>query len=232
MQALSGPLQRHGFIIEVCGNGEVALEQIRHMKPYAVVVDLELPLIDGIELCWMVREQLKPSWVPFLILSSLDDNEIRLNSFRSGADAFLVRPFTLREFFVILDGLILRAQQLQPDEISKIAAFNGDLREFHLSDLIQWLQQNKKTGRLWLTRLYQRGSLYFSEGNILSAHFSELEGEQAIFRMFRWQQGRFEFEAGEFPIVQNVTKSTVEILLAGSQRQDEIKSHLSHSVAE
>ena len=232
VKSLSGPLQRHGYLIEVCSDGETALEQIRQIQPQAVVADLGLPLIDGIELCWMVREQLKPSWIPFLILSSLDDEEIRLNSFRSGVDAFLVRPFTLREFFVLLDGLILRSQQVQQYEANKAVAWYGELSEFHLPELIQWLHQNKKTGRLWLTHLYQRGSIYFLDGNIHSTHFGELEGEEAVFRMFRWQRGRFEFEVGEFPLVQNVSKSTVEILLECSKRLDEIKSHLSLSVTE
>jgi len=78
-----------------------------------------------------------------------------------------------------------------------------------------------KSGRLWLSDQYNRGSIYLDKGKIIQARLDNLDGEEAIYRMFSWRAGKFEFEVDEKPIIPNVKKSTIEILLECSKRMDE-----------
>jgi hypothetical protein len=103
----------------------------------------------------------------------------------------------------------------------KDAAFGGDLSVFFLADLVQWLNNHKKTGQLWLSKSYQRGSIYFENGNIKFARLSDQNGEKAIFEMFKWKKGKFEFETGKFELTENITKTTLELLLEFNKDMDE-----------
>ncbi len=217
-----GPLKRIGYSVEVCRDGEIALEKVREIKPSAIIADLTLPKISSIDLCWLIREQDNQIWLPFLILSQLDDNELRLNCFRSGVDAFLIMPVTFREIIIRLEVLIKRFQKMLKFEKTCSNTFIGDLGEFLLSDLIQLFHNHNKTGRLWISRQYQRGSIYFDNGNIKSARLNDYTGESAIYKMLNWKKGRFEFESGEFAVSGNVEKTTLNILLEFSKQADEM----------
>lgn len=215
------PLEREGFKITFTDDGEEALEFIKQINPNAIVAELNPPKIDGMDLCWAVRNQLKINHIPFIILSSSDDKEIELNSYRTGADAIIIKPISIREFMVRLEALVARYQILIPQKVSQLQVFSGELGEFLLLELIQWLHNNSKSGRLWLSHKYQRGSIYLDKGKIIQARLDNLEGEEAIYRIFSWRKGKFEFEVEEGPITSNVKKSTIEILLECSKRMDE-----------
>ena len=107
-----GPLKRIGYSVEICRDGRIALEKVREIKPLAVIADFTLLEIGSIDLCWLIREQDNQVWLPFIILSGFEDNELRLNCFRSGVDAFLIIPVTLREIIIRLEVLIKRFQKM------------------------------------------------------------------------------------------------------------------------
>lgn len=216
------PLGRIGYSVAVCRDGEIALEKVREIKASAIIADLTLPKINSIDLCWLIREKDNQIWLPFLILSQLDDNELRLNCFRSGVDAFLIIPVTFRELIIRLEVLIKRFQKMLKFEKTASSVFIGDLSEFLLSELIQLFHNHNKTGRLWVSRNYQRGSIYFNDGNIKSARLNDYTGEDALYKMLNWKKGRFEFESGEFAEAGNVDKTTLNILLEFSKRADEM----------
>ena len=229
-EKLSSALQRYGYQVEAAEDGESAYDQVRQMKPQAVVADLNLPRVDGIELCWLLRSRARLGGLPYIVLSPVPDKEIELNAYRSGVDAFLVQPVTARELLVRLETLLARFEEVRSESARPTYAISGELSEFMMLELIQWLHNNKKTGRLWLSRLYQRGSIYFEDGNVVQARLGDEEGEEAIYRMFRWKEGRFEFELGEQPVLANVSKSTVEILLECGKRADEADIRAQHTI--
>jgi len=215
------PLRRFGYQVEVCLDGETALEKYRKIKPSAVVADLSLPKINGIELCWLIREQDNQDWTPFLILSPNEDKEVKLNCYRSGVDDVLTSPITIRELVIRLEVLIKRYIIMSQVGNGKDTAFYGDLSVFLLADLVQWLNNHKKTGQLWLSQSYQRGSIYFDNGNIKFARLGDQNGEKAIFEMFKWKKGKFEFETGKFDLTENIAKTTLELLLEFNKDVDE-----------
>ena len=223
------PLQRAGYDISISDDGEEALELIQNINPLAIVAELNLPKLSGLELCWAVRNRYKLNHIPFIILSNSNNKEIELNSYRSGVDGILIKPISAREFMVRVEALVSRFQVFANKGISRLSVFNGELGEFLLLELIQWLHNNSKSGRLWLSNLYQRGSIYLYEGKIVQSKLDDLEGEEAIYRMFSWKTGKFEFEIGEEPKTTNIKKSTIEILLECSKRMDEQERTFSFS---
>ena len=99
--------------------------------------------------------------------------------------------------------------------------FSGEIKEFPLPELAQFLHNSKKTGQLWISHQYDRGSICFQSGNIYSARTRKSEGEAAVFEMFDWQEGQFQLISKEICEMENIKKETMEILLEYSKHQDE-----------
>ena len=87
-------LDKEGYDVRVAGDGEAALEQSGVFEPDAVVLDLGLPKLDGIEVCRRLRDE---GDVPILMLTARDALDARVEGLDSGADDYLVKPFEREE---------------------------------------------------------------------------------------------------------------------------------------
>jgi two-component system response regulator MprA len=98
-------LDKEGYQVRVAGDGEEALEKAGVFEPDAVVLDLGLPIIDGVEVCRRLRES---GDVPILMLTARDGIDSRVEGLDSGADDYLVKPFEREELLARLRALLRR----------------------------------------------------------------------------------------------------------------------------
>jgi DNA-binding response OmpR family regulator len=98
-------LDKEGYDVRLAGDGEAAIEQAGDFEPDAVVLDLGLPRLDGVEVCRRLREE---GDVPILILTARDALEARVEGLDSGADDYLVKPFERDELLARLRALLRR----------------------------------------------------------------------------------------------------------------------------
>ena len=98
-------LDKEGYQVRVAGDGAAALEQAGVFEPDAVVLDLGLPVIDGVEVCRRLREG---GDVPILMLTARDGIDSRVEGLDSGADDYLVKPFEREELLARLRALLRR----------------------------------------------------------------------------------------------------------------------------
>jgi two-component system, OmpR family, response regulator MprA len=98
-------LDKDGYDVRVAGDGEAALEQSKVFEPDAVVLDLGLPRMDGVEVCRRLRDD---GDVPILILTARDALESRVEGLDTGADDYLVKPFERDELLARLRALLRR----------------------------------------------------------------------------------------------------------------------------
>ena len=106
-EALRRALALAGYEVQLAENGEQALERIVHAVPDAVVLDVGLPAIDGLEVCRRVRRL--GSRVPILILTARDEVADRIDGLDVGADDYMVKPFDVGELKARLRALLRRA---------------------------------------------------------------------------------------------------------------------------
>ncbi|MEJ2049821.1 MAG: response regulator, partial [Calditrichota bacterium] len=85
-------LEKAGYEVHTAENGDQGLDITQKVKPDLIVSDVMMPETDGIEFCWMVRENSEIPMVPFIFLTSLSDKEMEIRGFRAGADEYLVKP--------------------------------------------------------------------------------------------------------------------------------------------
>ena len=98
-------LRREGYDVRLAPDGSAALDEAAVFEPDAVVLDLGLPQVDGIE----VSQQLRADGdVPILMLTARDSVEARVEGLDSGADDYLVKPFDLQELLARVRALLRR----------------------------------------------------------------------------------------------------------------------------
>jgi len=108
---LTYPLQQEGFRVLQAGDGEEALRRFEAEHVDLVVLDLMLPRLDGLEVCRRLRAQ---SPVPIIMLTARDDELDKVVGLELGADDYITKPFSIREFRSRVRALLRRAA-LPPD---------------------------------------------------------------------------------------------------------------------
>ncbi|MFL5759262.1 MAG: response regulator transcription factor [Thermomicrobiales bacterium] len=183
-----------GFEVEVATNGKEALGMLRDNSPNVVVLDIMLPVVDGLEVCRRIRaaegaEGRQP--VPILMLTARDAITDRVNGLESGADDYLVKPFAFEELLARIRALLRRAkttnslhagEELNYDDLrvdlSSRSVFRGD-RELHLTtrefDLLVLFLRHPNTvltRSLIMDRVW--GADFYGDSNVLEVFVANL----------------------------------------------------------
>ena len=102
-----GALSLEGYEIDLAEGGQQALTRIAAVKPDAVVLDVGMPRMDGLEVCRRLRSA--GNRVPVLILTARESVEDRIDGLDAGADDYLAKPFDVGELKARLRALLRRA---------------------------------------------------------------------------------------------------------------------------
>jgi len=114
-ETLAYTLKKEGYTVEAVGDGLLALESARRLKPDLVVLDLMLPGIDGFEVCRVLRKEMTN---PILMLTARDDEIDRVVGLEVGADDYLTKPFSMRELMARVKAQLRRARLIR-EELGK-----------------------------------------------------------------------------------------------------------------
>jgi two-component system OmpR family response regulator len=114
-------LRGEGIAADVAPTGEDALWMAQAAEYDAIILDLMLPGVDGIEVCRRLRGA--SVWAPILILTSRDSVRDRVAGLDGGADDYLTKPFSFAELLARLRALVRRGRAERPAELRV-----GDLR--------------------------------------------------------------------------------------------------------
>jgi len=165
-QLLIDYLTQADYQTQAIFDGQVALDVLAHSTPSAIILDLMLPSVDGIEICKQVR---KVSDVPILMLTARIDEIDRLLGLDVGADDYVCKPFSPKEVLARVRALIRRSQGMvitpsrwQVDEESLRIAWQG-----------QWLPLTTVEFRI-LHLLIKRSGRVFSRSQLLDCVYDDL----------------------------------------------------------
>jgi DNA-binding response OmpR family regulator len=122
---LAFPLERDGFRVVQARDGEEALERFAAERIDLVVLDLMLPKLDGLEVCKRLRAS---SSVPIIMLTARDDELDKVLGLELGADDYITKPFSIREFRSRVRALLRRVSTPPPAERDDEAIETNGLR--------------------------------------------------------------------------------------------------------
>ncbi|MFE4951988.1 response regulator transcription factor [Leifsonia sp. NPDC056665] len=96
-----------GFGVHVETDGHAALAAVDRLRPAAIVLDVGIPGLDGIEVCRALRA--RDDWTPVIFVTARDDEIDRVVGLELGADDYLTKPFSPRELVARVKGMVRRA---------------------------------------------------------------------------------------------------------------------------
>lgn len=108
VKVLTAYLEKAGYQVHTASDGHSALSMFRREKPDFIILDLNLPEMDGLEICKNIR---RDSDVPILMLTARAEEADRLVGLELGADDYIVKPFSPREIVVRVRNILRRVSQ-------------------------------------------------------------------------------------------------------------------------
>ncbi|MGI5241216.1 response regulator transcription factor [Dactylosporangium sp. CA-139066] len=121
--SLARTLRFEGYQVETANDGRQALDAVRAGEPDTVILDVSMPVLDGLQACRELRAE--GVLVPVLMLTARDSVGDRVAGLDAGADDYLVKPFALQELLARVRALLRRSMITAP---GAPAAANGGLR--------------------------------------------------------------------------------------------------------
>jgi DNA-binding response OmpR family regulator len=110
-------LERGGDLnAEIVGTGAAALKSVMEDPPGLVLLDLNLPFIDGLEVCRLMRSRSSSAAVPIIMVTARTAETDRVSGLELGADDYVTKPFSLRELVARVKAVLRRPQKIDPQE--------------------------------------------------------------------------------------------------------------------
>jgi DNA-binding response OmpR family regulator len=121
-------LSQNGFVTVGYDSAESALKRIPSLKPAIILLDIQLPGLNGLECCKQIRSMPETLKTPIIFLSVHASDAYKITGLESGADDFIAKPFSHGELLARIRAILRRTQEGQPlsEQILKDAHFTLD----------------------------------------------------------------------------------------------------------
>ena len=120
-------LTREGFEVEVCERGDNALEAIRTSPPALVLLDLQLPGLNGLDLMKIVRRDQQLADLPVIMVTAKGEEVDRIVGLELGADDYITKPFSPRILIARTRAIVRRSTSEVPDETAIIRVHDVEI---------------------------------------------------------------------------------------------------------
>lgn len=108
--SLTFALVKEGYKVTTAADGPTALRLVQDRMPDIILLDLMLPGMDGMEVCWRLRAF---SNVPILMLTAKDHDADKVWGLKAGADDYVTKPFNTRELLARIEAILRRTNPVQ-----------------------------------------------------------------------------------------------------------------------
>ncbi len=110
-------LESEGFAVDTVARGDEAETRVSENPPDLIVLDWMLPGVSGIEICRRLRAKDETKDIPILMLTARGEETERVRGLQTGADDYVVKPFSLPELLARVQALLRRSN---PDQVAKV----------------------------------------------------------------------------------------------------------------
>jgi len=113
-------LQRASFDVAVVSTGDAALEAVFERRPDLVLLDLRLPVTNGLEVCRLLKARSSTSSIPVIMLTALTSESDRVAGLEAGADDYITKPFSARELLARVRAALRRGHATPAEPVSHV----------------------------------------------------------------------------------------------------------------
>lgn len=137
-------LEESGYEVTLCPDGETAWQQYQQKEFDICLLDVMMPNKDGFAVAKRIRQ--KSDVIPILFLTAKSLEEDKLKGFKSGADDYLTKPFSMKELVLRMEVFLRRTKKLQSDQmveyrIGKLRFLFNDLKIFNNNEVSNLTQK-------------------------------------------------------------------------------------------
>ena len=223
LRVLEVSLRKAGYDVIACSDAEAALQVLSTNRPDIAMLDTRLPQLDGFGLVEVLRARREWADLPCIFLSSDPSVHSQVRALELGVKDYLTKPAYISEILTRIALILQRRRRaaLERPESNEQTRFAGQLADMSVVDLMQAIDNGRKSGTLHVASIRERGSMHFQQGQLVDAELGDLRGERAVYRMLLWEAGRFEFDIGDVHVGSTISTSTQGVLMEGMRRVDE-----------
>src|ERR1051326_6575580 len=206
-------LSKGEWALRTATNHSQALEQLKAQRVDAVVLDVQMPVMDGIEFLRLLARTHPGQQV--VMLTGRVDEATRKSALDLGATLYLEKPTTAAGFqalYAALDALAGVGSQ---------SGFRGVMQRVELQDVLQMECLNRKSSVLQISTGDREGKIYLYEGQIVHAQAGQLQGEMALYGLLALPGGQFTLLPFEEPARRTVSGQYQFLLMEAARLRDE-----------
>lgn len=202
-------------------DGEQGIELMETRSPDLVLLDVQMPVMDGFATLAAIRKKSHLGEIPILLLTSLDRQHLKVKGLELGADDYVTKPFDMSELLARIKASLRKTARYRKAQ----GMLSGNLSDMSLTELLQSFEQGAKTATVLLHEM--DAAVYMEDGRFVHARQGRFEGEPALERIFLMEKGSFSISFGELPAdVPREPQSLMSILMGVLATVDEVNAHL------
>jgi uncharacterized protein (TIGR02266 family) len=218
-------LRLRGDRVRTARDGLHGLAECLRQPPDAIILDVQMPRMDGWQFIRILRSRPSLSSIPVLFLTQLWSEEERLRGYKLGVDDFIPKPAGPEELLARLDRAVDRAQRPGPS-LTQRKTLRGDIEQVSVASVLSFLELEKKTGVLLLVG-ESTARIYVEAGRPLNIELDGIPAPQdplkAMNLVLDWTTGQFEFAAQDVACADELGKTLTSILLDHARLRDEAR---------
>ena len=214
IRLLAPVLRQHGYQVHGARDGSRALQLAILRFPDLIILDEKAPLLDAGTFVRILRTNPRTERIPVLLTGEGEDQE------RSRLGTWLRKPLRVDEVLLRVDQLFRRAEATRA--AGGATDLEGNLAQIPLTDLLQILSVNRRSGRLTVERAGATAEVDLREGRVVDARFGQAVAEKALWRLLAHHEGQFAFTPGEPPGPDRITRRVDDLILEGLRQADEL----------
>lgn len=214
-------LKYSGYEVLHAFNGAEGLEIMDRNPPDLVLLDIQMPTLDGFGVLERMKGLRHLTDIPVMFLSSLDRPNLKVKGLQMGADDYVVKPFDRAELMARVTVALRRGERFRRLE----RTFGGLLGQVSVEELLQTMDLGGKGGRIELPEM--GAAIEVAGKRVVRSRWAGFEGVAALRRVFLLETGRFQvdFEAVIEPSDVPVG-GIMDLLLSAVVSLDELKGEL------
>jgi DNA-binding response OmpR family regulator len=195
-QRLRALLEPRGFEVHEARTGSDAMRVAVACRPWLILTEVNLPGLDGFELCRRVRGHRLLRQTPLVFLSDWDGCDERLHGLKLGAHDYLSKQLPDRELLIRFQ-LVLRRYVDEGTYLPRDTGVEGRLELIRPTELLQMCHLGRFSGTCTVRTGMRLIQVFFRHGEIVGADAGRTRGALAVCDLLAWTNGRFDLAPGD-----------------------------------
>jgi len=121
LELLEYNLKAAGYSIKTAHNGKEAVEAVKQFNPHVILMDIMMPIMDGIEACRIIRQELKMNQILIIFLTARSEEYSEVAAFEAGANDYIIKPIKPRALTTRLDTYFQRQKETSKKTVNKLS---------------------------------------------------------------------------------------------------------------